>query len=40
LVVVVAIVSLASDLTTKVGSRGTGEAWLPVRCFRTFDGRG
>ena len=38
--VVVALVSLASDPTTKVGSRGSGEAWFPVRCFRTFDGRG
>jgi hypothetical protein len=38
--VVVAIVPLASDLTTKVGSRGSGEALLPTRCFRTFDARG
>jgi len=38
--VVVAIVSLASDLTTKVGGWGSGEALLPTRGFRTFDGRG
>jgi hypothetical protein len=38
--VVVAIVSLASDLTTRIGGRGSREALLPTRCFQTFDGRG